>query len=337
MSLEVCELKKTWVKRTLLLSFSLVLFVITLLLLEAGTRILKPQISFQDTERSLLREKAFGETNGWVPNASGICFGKTVFTDDFGFRKMSSPEKYDASWLILGDSVTFGVGVETKDTYVQLLQNNFPTVKLWNTAVIGYDLRNYRDVLYHLVKERQAIPNLRKVILFFCLNDVVLSYNLNKGADEGIERSQYIEPVLSFLRRNSKFYILMKNTVSDRSLYYFQRDYQHYKDASEDFAASMKILDEINGFLRERNINLSVVILPYEYQLRKKEEQYLLPQKLITAFLKEKGISYTDAYESFVQVGDNVGENFLYADFTHLSTKGHQVIFNLLKERLKIE
>ena len=283
------------IKRFALLLSSVVFSLSIVLLLEAATRIIKPQINFQDTERSLLREKAFNETYGWKPNSSGVSFGMRVYIDEFGFRKMYSPENYKDSWLILGDSVTFGVGVETKDIYAQLLQDDLPETRVWNTAVIGYDARNYRDVLYQLVSERQSVPNLKRVVLFFCLNDIDLGLAMAKELNSREGQSGFSERLLSFLRRNSKFYMLAKNIVSDRSKYYFTHDYQLYTDQGTNFPETMNILDEMNSYMRSRDVDFTVVILPYEYQLRGKEDQNLLPQKRLSAFFAEKKISHIDA------------------------------------------
>ncbi|MCI0390236.1 MAG: SGNH/GDSL hydrolase family protein [Acidobacteria bacterium] len=329
-------MKNLWKKRIALSIFSTFMCLLILLSLEAGTRVFWPEIGFQDTEKSLQRGKAFGNTWAWVPNASGICFGKRITIDEFGFRKMTGPEKYASSWLILGDSVTFGVGVDTEDTYIQLLQNTLPVVKLWNTAVLGYDFRNYKDVLRYWLVENQSIPNIKKVLLFICLNDV----DLNSTADENPRikpvTSNNIEKVISFFRRNSKFYALMKSAISDRSKVYFQHDYQLYNNESKTFIEAMNIVDEMNTFLNKRNIDFVTVILPYEYQVRTKDDQYLRPQKLLTAYFMEKGIPYIDTYEYFERTG-NEQKNFLYADFSHFSKNGHQVVANILKEHFKAE
>jgi lysophospholipase L1-like esterase len=330
-------LKKDWIKKLTLLLASLVFCALIILLLEAGTRILWPEINAQDTEQSLLRPKAFGDSYGWQPQATGTSFGKTVFIDEFGFRKLSSPKHYNDSWIILGDSVTFGVGVETEETFVQLLQDTLPGTKLWNTAVIGYNVRNYRDTLYHLASERRNVPNLRKVLLFLCLNDIDLHNNIEQAPSNRALNHRYVQNLLSFMRRRSKFYILMKDALTDRSKFYFLNDYQLYKEGGESFTQSLEILNEVNTFLRSRNIALTVVILPYEYQLRTKEAQYLAPQKLLTAHFKELGISYLDAYEYFERSEGDKKDFFLYADFGHLSKKGHRIVFNLLRERMSKE
>jgi lysophospholipase L1-like esterase len=330
-------LKKAWVKKLILLLASLVFCAFIILLLEVGTRILWPEINAQDTEQSLLRPKAFGDSYGWQPQASGVSFGKTVFIDEFGFRKISSPEHYTDSWIILGDSVTFGVGVETEETFVQLLQNTLPQTKLWNTAVIGYNIKNYRDVLHHLTSERQPAPNLKKVLLFLCLNDIDLNDRIEQAPSKKALNYRYVQNVLSFMRRHSRLYMRLKAALTDRSAFYFLNDYQLYQEGNDSLTQSMKILDEMNTFLRDRNIALTVVILPYEYQLRTKEAQYLAPQKLLAAHFKETGISYIDAYGYFESSGGDEKENFLYADFGHLSKKGHRIVFDLLRERLSLE
>ena len=326
--------KRRWIKRVVLMCSSLLFCLVLLLLLEAATRVFKPDVNFQDTERGLIRENAFGETYGWQPNASGICFGKRVFIDNYGFRKMTGPESFTDSWVVLGDSVSFGVGVETEDTYVQLLQNNLPSIKVWNTAVIGYNIKNYRDVLNHLLSDKSEVRNLKKVLLFFCLNDVEPGGMLGKDADTGVLQSGNAQRLLSFLRRNSKFYILVKDAVSDRSKYYFLHDSQAYAADGENFANAMSLINEMKSNLGARGIDFTVVILPYEYQLRTGESQHLLPQKRLATYFNEQGIDYIDAYDYFRQAGD-AKQYYLYADFGHFSRKGHQVVFNLLKERLK--
>ncbi len=331
-----CILKRRALKRFVLLLSSLLFSLLLVLLLEAFTRILKPEINFQDTERSLLRERAFGDTYGWRPEATGISFGKRVVIDSHGFRKMNVPDSYEESWLILGDSVTFGVGVETEETFAQLLQYELPHARIWNTSVIGYNTRNYRDVLYNLTagNPNEVTTKLERVLLFFCLNDIDLGQvmEMDFGAESNLG---FRDRLLIFLRRHSKFYILMKNKVSDRSRFYFIHDQRLYTDEGMNFTESMRILSEVNDYLRNRGVRFTVVILPYEYQLRAREEQNLIPQRRLAAFLSERGIDFIDAYDALARSGQGSADNYLYADFGHFSKKGHKVVFELLKERLK--
>lgn len=330
-------MRKLWVKRIVLLLFSILFCLVILLLLEGGTRVLLPEINFQDSDRALLRQRAYGDSYGWEPNATGICFGKQVAIDEFGFRKLNAPQNYNSSWLVLGDSVAFGVGVDAQDTFVQLLQNNLPTIRVWNTAVIGYDMRNYKDTLNHFTIDTNVIPRPQRVLLFVCLNDIDLQSTFDKDLSVTPFKSGYLESLLSFLRRRSKFYMFVKNVVFDRSRAYFLHDLQLYQKRGPELSESLTIINDMNTSLRDRNIEFTVVILPYEYQLRKKEDQNLLPQQALSAYFKEKGISYIDAYEYFERAPGDKQQYFLYGDFAHFSKKGHQVVADLLKERVKAE
>lgn len=308
--------------------------LLILLLLEGAVRVLRPGINFQGVERKLLRSAAFTPaTHGLVPNSEGFCFGTRVLIDEAGCRKLDGPENYAATWLILGDSVAFGVGVETRDTYAQLLQNEFPSVKVRNTSVPAYSLRNYRDVLNHYLSagERGAAGGrVENVLLFYCLNDVDIGEEVWHSA----RMRPHAEGLLSFLRRNSKLYLFVKGVATDRSKAYFTYDHQLYERGGPRVAEALSIFGEIADTLRRKNVNLLVVLQPYEYQLRTREAGHLLPQKTAAAFLEEKGVPYLDAYEDFVREGAESGPYYLYADHAHFSARGHRVIFDAVMRRL---
>lgn len=188
-------------------------------------RFLFPNINFQDTELSLFKKGAFGNSVGWKTNGRGVSFGKIVTIDSDGFRKMDSPSQYNESWVILGDSVAFGVGVDTNKTFAQMLQDRYDKVKLWNTSVVGYSVYNHRDVVDVFLTNRNDV---KKVFLFFCLNDIYGNLHLTPVYD-------LKEKVFSFFRRNSKFYILAKNILFDRGKAYAEYDIGLYKKESPQF------------------------------------------------------------------------------------------------------
>ncbi len=313
-------------RHCLLLFSSLLSSFLLLLSLEGITRIVFPEINHQDTQASLFHENTPGIRIGWQPNATGISFGIPVVIDRFGCRYMAAPTHPETSWLILGDSVTFGVGVETSATFVGRLQQAFPTVKIWNTAVVGYSIENYRDVLQTFLTTRHEIS---RVLLFYCLNDL---YEPLKSLPQPTKS----EKLLSFLRRNSKFYMLLKRFVTDRSQAYFFYDFQLYTSANPQFPRTLQLLDVMQDALRSRGIKFVVILLPYEYQVRKKQERYLKPQNLITSHLKASKICYIDAYGYFARASEDSRQFYLYGDGMHFSPKGHERLFRLLKERLAV-
>ena len=93
-------------------------------------------------------KKIFIEENNIVlnrPNSLLIAAGKKVKTDKNGFRVPLKETKYDGNFkntLILGDSTSFGFGVDEKDTFVGILRDNVKS-NLHNGSVIGHNLDSY--------------------------------------------------------------------------------------------------------------------------------------------------------------------------------------------------
>lgn len=96
-------------------------------------------------------------------------YEKQINIDKYGCRKIQwnnvdSTEKI----IFLGDSFTFGVGVEDDETYVNLLQKHFPHQFL-NMGIPGATLPIYRYLIEKRIKELE-FPKLF-VISFFLGND----------------------------------------------------------------------------------------------------------------------------------------------------------------------
>lgn len=217
------------------------------------------------------------------------------------------------------------VGVNIEETFAQLLQNKFNYTKIWNTAVIGYSLYNYKDVIDSFLEKRDDI---KKVLLFNSLNDVY-------GNITVVPRNTTIKGKIFFaLKRYSKLYMLLKNTFFDKSRDHALYDINMYSSNNPYLNSYLEIFADIDTKLKKRNIEFIVIILPYEYQLRMKEEKYLKPQKVLSKFLFERNIQFIDGYNYFDHRIDSK-HYFLYADSQHLSKYGHKIVFELVYNALR--
>ena len=296
--------------------------IILLIVLEFIVRLLFPQINYQGNQMSLFVENKFHKTMGLKPNATGEFFGKEISTDDFGFRKMKIPQNFNESWLFLGDSVTFGVGVDTDKIFPQLIQNRFQTIRILNTALVGYSTINYLDIVETILPEHDDI---RKIVLFFCLNDIYGNLNLTPN------NISMKEKILSFLRSNSKLYMLLKKSFFDRSKTYALYDIGLYNDRNYNTERYLNAIVKIKSISDKYGIDFLVVILPYEYQLRMNGLK--APQQFLKDFLTKKSIHFIDLYDDFTLL--NSEDYFLYGDPMHLSPVGHKAVAQKLSEILK--
>lgn len=101
------------------------------------------------------------------PNIHEYTYRSTVTTNGFGFR---SPEIDDKKPLMifLGDSITFGYGLEDDETIPAHIQKYIPKYSVINTAVPGYNLKQ-QTALY---KEKIASLTPDILILIFHPNDL---------------------------------------------------------------------------------------------------------------------------------------------------------------------
>ena len=303
-------------------SYSILSSLLLLIALEFAVRALYPEINYQGNQKSLFMENKFDQTMGLIPNSSGEFFGNEIYTDEYGFRQMNTPTNYDKSWLFLGDSVTFGVGIETDRIFPQLIQNEFQRTKIWNTAVVGYSTLDYLDVVEAFLRDHDDI---KKIIIFFCLNDVYGNLSLNPTSVSAKEM------VLSFLRSNSKLYLLIKNSFFDRSKTYALYDVGFYKERNLDIERHLNAIVSIKLISDKSNIDFSVVILPYEYQLR--TGGLKTPQDLLSRFFRKNNIKSFDLYEDLTLL--NSDEYYLYGDAMHLSSLGHKTVADKMVEILE--
>ena len=72
-----------------------------------------------------------------------------IETDENGFRDVFDPSLPSAGFVAIGDSQTFGHGIEAEDTWVEHLQRKLG-VNVTNTGVFGYGINQYEIVLRRL-------------------------------------------------------------------------------------------------------------------------------------------------------------------------------------------
>jgi hypothetical protein len=309
-----------------------------LLLLEGAVRLLFPHVNVQSTSRNLFLPGKYGPSHGLRPGGSGTSFGVPVSIDEDGFRAPAVPSGHrpSATILMLGDSVTFGVGVAEPETFVGRLQAARPDLRIINTAAPLYNMEDYRNLLERLPLESWGV---RHAYLFYNLNDVFGRSTL--VADVAEEASwDAVRRGATWSQRaivgQSKLYVLLKSLrQGDISLAYFRRELLEYEPDSPRFT-TLSLLEETQTAAARRGIGLRVVLLPCEPQLRDPPlPDGWKPQRLLSGFLAERGIGYLDLASAFSTDHGASRSLFLYADHMHFSAAGHAVAFEAILDDLQ--
>ena len=323
-------------KKVILVNF----FVITaiILFLEIFIRV------FNIVELQGYDKKVFFQENRVIfaaANENFIVSGKKIKTDKNGFRIPLEGfifNNSNNSYLILGDSVTYGIGVEEKFTFIGILREKITNKNFLNTAIFGHNLKSY---LYILKKNHQNFEKkIDKVVIFLCLNDIVpyqgvIFNEINQGADnkknfvENYLKNNFTFKLNVYLREKSTLFVLLKSLFTkpvQRHYHYMNRLYKSEKNLTE----SESFIKEIKKYSENNNINLEFVLLPYAYQvLNDCDENLLKPQNEILRIFNEQDLNIKDYTQQFCSIF-NKKELFLPYDPVHLSKYGHRIVSDLL-------
>jgi hypothetical protein len=201
-------------------------------------------------------------------------------------------------------------------------------------------LHDYENVVGTFIPRR---PEIKYVLLFYCLNDIydtnaeqIVAEVNGTGSTPSPFSSfhAFASSANSFLRSRSKLYLYLKAALTDPSTRYFKEDLAEYQKRQSSISDSLQPLRKIAEELAARRVAFAVIVMPYEAQVRTKDQSSFLPQRLVDDFLRKNGIAYDDAGPAFVQSGLPSGNFYLYGDPMHLSEQGHRLAFQFAHAEL---
>lgn len=273
------------------------------------------------------------------PNNSFKVFGVNSRTDSNGFRIPLNNLSYDEDesfTLILGDSVTFGVGVEEKDTFIGILRDSPKNKNLFNSAIFGHNIESF---LYILKKNHKKFKKkINRVVIFLCLNDVVpyqgtILENNSKGKENNFKKNMFKNIITlklnMFLRERSALYVFLKGMITDpikRHYDYMEALYSNDKNLLEFEKNIIKLTD----FMKKNKLSYEYILLPYSHQIRNNcKKELLKPQEMIVSIFKNQNLNLRDYTHDFCKVY-NKNDLFLKYDPVHLSKYGHKYVSDLL-------
>lgn len=275
------------------------------------------------------------------PNILKTGMGKKIKTDSNGFR--IPLEKYEIikdfpGVLILGDSVSFGVSVEERKTFIGLLRKKVKK-NFYNTSVAGHRLEVYPILLE---KYHRQFPEIEEILIFLCLNDIVVSDGIVKENDVGKNDTNYnsykflktnlLVKINFFLREKSAIFNLAKAIGTQNVKRHFYYMYPYYKNRIY-LETYEKNLEKLIKFSNLNKLDTKFVLLPYKHQTNNNcSSELMLPQSQIKNLFKKLNYQLFDFSEEFCNKNNN-SKLFLNFDPMHLSSDGHKFVSELLIKR----
>ena len=308
---------------------NILIFTILVLLLEFTVRISKIS-SLQGVEKNLLNF-----SNEIILNRANnetIVFGKKAFIDKNGFRVpvRNYKYKYRSSLLILGDSVSFGVGVDEDKTFPGILRKNLK-VNIYNASVVGHNIIDYSFLIKNYHKN---FDNLSRVIIMISLNDAHLSKGIihNKELKNESYFIRTLKHINIFLRNKSALFVLLKSKFTKADERHFNLLSSYYND-QEVLNKYKNTLKKIDQFSKSKNLKVNYILLPYSFQIQQNcNNDVLFPQQIIKNIFYELKMDVNDFTKDFCI--KNEKKLYLNYDPVHLSEKGHTFVYNLIVEKV---
>ena len=274
-------------------------------------------------------------------NVETTVFGKKVFLDEHGYRVPSKNYIYDnkpKKIIFIGDSVLFGSGVNEEETFVGKLRKANEDILFVNAGIIGNDIS---EILTD-TKKNYELFNDGYFFVILTLDDIIHSEK-DVVIDDEIEgeinfiqkykKNYLLSKINLFLRTKSYTYIWVKGIATKPSERYFLESFNHYGEEKKMNFFINKI-DEINSFKNLKKIDMTFIIIPYEYQTRNQcEERFLLPQKKMMKIFKEKKITFINLTKKFCNYS-NPKKLYLNYDPVHLSVEGHRLVFKSINKSI---
>ena len=163
----------------------------------------------------------------WIRNSKAY----DVFTDNNGFRFSGEiRDDKNKTAIFLGDSFTYGMGLEYKNTFTGIIENQINDFNIHNLAVQGYSPSVY---LYQTKNFIQKDKKLKKIIIQLDISDVFEEASIWK------KNKEYDHPVLINPREKEEKPNFLEN----------------FKD--ENFKGARLVSRTVNNFFRNLRINKS--------------------------------------------------------------------------------
>ena len=278
-------------------------------------------------------------------------FTYQVKTNKAGFRH--APERKDYDVLLLGDSQTFGVGVDDDQTFAATLEKK-SGLSVLNTGCPGYNTFEQTQLLETLLAQGYVFKSV--TLIFFLGNDPIENKRFQKNRLRGgTERKPLMATFKDFLVRHSSIY---HSVIQLRRFESFNQLFKKlglvesgYPDELETFhlesnmILSLQAIKKMSSIAKRAGMFFNLVLLPDRYQvenaywqawaqkygLNENEFDLFGPNKKLQAFAQQNEISFLDLTPSLRKLA-TADEPLYWPIDSHLSIRGHEVVAELLSK-----
>lgn len=266
--------------------------------------------------------------------------GVQISTDGNGLRdikpKTNQPSEIK-TYLVLGDSTTYGYGVEASQTFVERLQDVrneqvSETNSFINAGHSGFNLIDYANLL-DILNEKIEYDNLIVGLMGNDYTTKSLTYIFKNGIGirPGSLLDRYnVNPGLIKFLRNSAIYLTVGNAIKGAR-------YNSTKPSSEKALNNKHIIVAINNSLEKikkiayaQNAPVFLIYLPTKTELLDLEPNYSNFNVAIEKFANTNpDVYFLDLSKQSILI-NNVDDIYFETDWVHPNPMGHKIYCSVI-------
>ena len=284
---------------------------------------------------------------GWVESRGEVSYR----INSSGLRGPELPlEKADDERriLFLGDSITFGVGLNEQDCFVWQLpppaeqSHSAERLTVVNCSVIGYSPWQEHDLLASECLKYQ--PDV--VVQVFCLNDPGQKFNLEQfgGATRDLAPPEPTALEWSGLYRMSRALITQwfgptRAELESRDKAYSPERVVREPNApeiQEAWRITLQNMSRIVSLTRENGLPLAIVYFPHAWQIAPDVKEATPPHDRLVSFCREMGVPLLDlapVYRGCCRERGLTGLD-LFPDKTHPTPEANRIAARAIRDFL---
>ncbi len=290
-----------------------------------------------------------------VPNQKGFYQYPGVYdytyTNDASARRITSKDKvtnYEKTVMLIGDSFTYGIGVNDQETFAFQLQNKLKSdgIQIVNCGTPGKGT-DYALKYYQVFKEEVKPDVVIYMSHFNDLQDNFREYYYERNEGSTLKEKKFDaafydrkksiskSSVYRWFGRNSHLFSLVKSFVvtvmMPAHVIAYEEDFEN-KDAN-DFTTL--ILDNLKSALENDNVEFHTFYIPHENDMKvlKANNKLRQPESFFKNYCEENNVGYQSFTDEMVNRSSTVEE--LYLEEGHWTPKGHSMAADILYEYLQ--
>jgi len=275
----------------------------------------------------------------------------SVKTNEEGFRDDPIKPKKGPRALLLGDSFTFGYGVDRPYIFADLLEEKLG-IEILNTASGGFDL--IHQVQWMKYYGKKYSPDLI-IYMLYLGNDLVGNWrwerksgNIFSSTHPTVRSHRDIKLVtlLKILRHRLVFHrVNQKWKLPEEYLALTANNLS--PEAVKNYEYSKSLLTELSEETKKAGIPLLVVLIPYKTMVESEDQMKLAdqirnfnllydlhqPNRQVSGWLQEMKVPFLDLTPELKKLSNT--EAFYYKKDGHFTRHGHQTVASIISDFLQ--